>query len=345
MAGLSGKNLLCIVDEGSGYPEALWEAIFGNMAGGGRLLTTGNPTQTSGPFFDAFHERSEFWSTIHISSLDSPNVRAQREVIPGLATHQWCEDRKREWGADSAAYRVRVLGEFPLQGATSIVSLSEYEAACKRWESRTALTGDLDLGVDVARFGDDDSIVFARFGTVAWLESRVSGFDGNQVAAEAARVIRKLRVAGRRVRVKVDEIGYVSSVVDRLRVMNEAGELGAAVTVSGINVATKADSEDEYHLLRDQLWFGVAEWISTAFLLHDPKLKAELLGAQYGFDARGRRQVEPKEKMKKRIGRSPDAADALCLAVYSGSGRIEVPDMTGVEPMSRWDGVEGRGFG
>jgi phage terminase large subunit len=316
LAGLSGKNLLMIVDEGSGYPEELWAPIFGNMAGGGKLLTTGNPTQTSGPFFEAFHEKSDFWNTLHVSSYDTPNVLAGREVIPGLATREWCEERKLEWGEDSADYQVRVLGNFPSQGSNAIVSLAKYEAAAKRWSGDDVSPGVLDIGVDVARFGDDESVIACRFGTIGWIDARLSSFDGTQVAAAVANTIKERRAEGHRVRVKIDEIGYGASVLDRLNELEAKGELGTDVEVYGVNVAKVSDDEETFHALRDQLWFGIASWLETAQFEHDAKVKAELLGAQYFFDARGRRQVEPKEKMKKRIGRSPDGADALALAVY-----------------------------
>lgn len=342
LQGLSGKNLLIIVDEGSGYPQELWAPLIGNMAGGAHMLTTGNPTQTSGEFYDAFHEKSEFWNGFHVSAYDTPNVIAGYEVIPGLASREWCEARKKEWGEESAEYQVRVLGNFPSQGASSIVSLLSYELSVKQWAATMALEGPLELGVDVARYGDDESVIAARIRRRAWIDDRMNGFDGNEVARRVATSIKSNRCAGQPVRVKVDGIGYGAAVVDALNSMNARGALGDNVLVYDINVANVADDEEKYHALRDQFWFMTSEWLKEGGVFkHDPKTKSELLGARYAFDERGRRKVESKKEMKKRIGRSPDGADALSLAIYAAPE----PDFVvgGVTKRARFQGGGTRG--
>jgi len=130
--GLSGENILFIVDEASGFPEPIFDAVFGNMAGGGRVLLLGNPTQTSGTFYDAFHDKREAWHTIHISSLESPNFHGGR--VPGLASPQWLEDMRVQWGEGSAAWDVRILGKFPKQGSNAVIGLDIADAAKLRLE-------------------------------------------------------------------------------------------------------------------------------------------------------------------------------------------------------------------
>jgi hypothetical protein len=98
--------------------------------------------------------------------------------------------------------------------------------------------------------------------------------------------------------------------VDILR--RERGELD----VVPVNVAEAATSEG-YHRLRDQLWFGLLDWLKEGGAIpDDPKLFSELVAPTYFFDARGRQEVEEKDAIKKRLRRSPDRADALCLAVF-----------------------------
>ena len=77
-----------------------------------------NPTRLSGEFHAAFTSKAEFWKTMTISALDVP------AGIPGLATQAWCEEKRKEWGDDSALYAVRVLGEFPKQGSDAVIPLS-----------------------------------------------------------------------------------------------------------------------------------------------------------------------------------------------------------------------------
>jgi phage terminase large subunit len=103
-------------------------------------------------------------------------------------------------------------------------------------------------------------------------------------------------------------IGVGAGVADFLRYNNQ-------VECVGVNVATAATIE-EYSLLRDQLWFGLQKWLKDGGAIPtDPKLEAELVAPTYAFDLRGRIKVEPKEKIKERLRRSPDRADALALAV------------------------------
>jgi hypothetical protein len=148
MAGFSGANLLFILDEASGIPEAIFEAVEGNRAGGAKILLLSNPTQVSGEFYDSHHSKRSFYTTLHISSEDSPNVTGEAR-IPGLAIPAWVEEKRQEWGVDSPLYQVRVRGNFPGQAADAVTGLTLVLDAIERWED-TEETGPLDLGVDVA---------------------------------------------------------------------------------------------------------------------------------------------------------------------------------------------------
>ncbi|HLY21543.1 MAG TPA: terminase family protein [bacterium] len=159
MSGISGANLLFILDEASGIPDQIFQAIEGNRAGGARLVLFSNPTRTSGTFFDAFGTKREFWHVIHISSEETRNAQEGRDVIPGLATREWIEEKRREWGETSPLYQVRVRGDFPSQAENAIIGLALVEDATVRWVE-TPAEGRLTLGVDVARFGDDETVIF-----------------------------------------------------------------------------------------------------------------------------------------------------------------------------------------
>lgn len=309
LAGVSGagESLLFVVDEASGFK--LWDPIFGNMAGGARLLALGNPTQTSGEFYDAFHKNREFWKTLRIASTESPNVVAGREIIPGLAVREWCEARKAEWGEGSALYNVRVAGEFPPQASNAVIGLAIAEAAKLRCES-TPAQGVFRIGVDVARYGDDSSVIRGIRGDRVLPPTRLQGNNTQQVAGAILDYVRKHRInTAERPSCKIDEIGVGAGVVDALGFDHQE------VEVFGINVAAKATAPD-FSKLRDQLWFACADWLKEGGTVDDDRTLAELIAPTYTFDAQGRRVVESKDSIKKRLKRSPDDADALCLAVY-----------------------------
>lgn len=309
MQGISSPNLLVIIDEASGYDPVIWEPLIGNLAGGGKLVATSNPTEPSGPFFDAFTTKAEFYKRLTFRSDETPNAKTGRRIIPGLATKEWCEERKAEWGVTSAAYQVRVLGEFPTQGDNAVVAIALVNAAQKRYHETTP-SGRLHFGVDVARFGDDETVIRPRRGLKALPPKILQGYDNVDVAGEVLKLARELRNGtSEKPLVKIDEIGNGSGVVD---VLSRSEEL----EVRGVNVAENATAEG-FHRMRDQLWFAIAAWLREGGAVEDdPRLLSELVAPTYGFDAQGRAQVESKDEIKQRLGRSPDRADALALSIF-----------------------------
>lgn len=306
IAGYSGPEMLFVLDEASGIDEAVFEALEGNRAGGARIVLFSNPTQTSGTFFDAFHAKADFWRTIHVSSESTPNATGIGDAVPGLATAAWVDEKRREWGEQSALYAVRVRGDFPAQGERAVIPLTYVVDAVRR-ESQP--DGALVFGLDVARFGDDDSVLVARRGDAVIDVRSFAGLDGPDLAGRVLEVVRELRLHDERPAVNVDVIGVGSSVYD---VLSRSPEVAA----SAVNVSEKATAEG-YHSLRDQLWGATRDWLKGGGSIpDDARLQAELVSPTYAFDAQGRMKVESKADMKKRLGRSPDRADALALAVH-----------------------------
>jgi len=316
MAGFSGDELLFIVDEASGVADDIFEAIEGNRAGGARLLMLGNPTRTTGVFFEAFNSKREFWQRVHVSSEETPNVVEGRTVVRGLANRDWVEEKRRDWGEDSPLYAVRVRGNFPDQASNAVVGVAAVDAALERW-AETPDEGRLSLGVDVARFGDDDSVIAPRRGQRIAPLVAVHGMDTVEVAERVLAVARDERRPGEPIpRAKVDDSGVGGGVVDILRRHRDVLEVVA------VNASSASTSPDEFFNLRSQLHFGVAEWLAGGGALPpDQRLEGELVAPTYSFDARGRRKVEPKDEIKKRLpdGRSPDRADAVALAIFEGA--------------------------
>jgi hypothetical protein len=310
MAGVSGAHVLFIVDEASGVPEEIFEAIEGNRAGGARLVLFSNPTRTSGTFFDAFNSKRQFWRGIRVSSEEAAAVTPS---IPGLATRAWVAEKAEEWGRESPIFQVRCGGNFPEQGECAVIALASVEAARERFEARDgAPSGALEVGLDVARFGDDETIAAFRRGTHVRLAAIASG-DGPDTAGRVLEAVARERRGDEPARIKVDVIGVGASVYDALRRTAPKG-----VEVVAVNVAERALDEERYAKLRDQLWFALRDWIRDGGELPDDgKLEAELLAPEYTFDSRGRYVVESKDETKAKLKRSPDRADALALAAFN----------------------------
>lgn len=315
IAGYSGPHMLFIIDEASGVPEEIFEALEGNRAADGtKIVMFSNPTQTSGTFYDAFHTKKRFWYGIHISSEESPNVTGEMR-IPGLAGPAWIAEKVEEWKRGSSIFAVRVLGEFPSQGTNTVITLHLVSLATNNHDA-TKAQGRLKIGVDVARFGDDDSVIRGVRGHVALRAVTIKGAEVTEVAGAVLNYVRENRTDASEIPlVKVDVIGVGAGVADILR---ESDEVEVAdINVSESATATDGEGKPTYSKLRDQLWFGCADWLTEGGTYEpDDHLDQELVAPIYTFDSQGRRKVSGKDEIKKIIGRSPDQADALCLAIY-----------------------------
>ena len=134
--GFHSPNMLIVVDEAEGVIEPIFEAIDAVMtAGNSKLLLIGNPTSVTGTFRRAFHEERHLYHNITISALDSPNVKQQRVVLPGLTTHEWVAERVALWGEASPMYHARVLGDFSDRAEDTLISLTHIEQAIARYST------------------------------------------------------------------------------------------------------------------------------------------------------------------------------------------------------------------
>lgn len=320
-AGFHAPHILFIVDEASGVHESIYEAIEGNLASGdARLLAIGNPLQSSGQFYRAFHEEKPQWKTIQLSYEQTPNfgpkgVQARYFILP-----QWVEQRRKAWGEDSALWQVRVLGQFPTEGTDTLIPLVLVEQARLRDRDRQVIH-EIEMGVDIARFGDDETCVVVRQGKAV---NHIEAWSKRDLMATAHR-IKKLIIDHRVRRVRIDVIGMGGGPYDRLKEMQDAGELSATIEIIPINVAEKSTDDEKFKIQRDELWFGLAQRFRDGDvdeLPDDPVLQSQLTSVKYDFNARGQLEVESKEQMKKRGLSSPDRADALVLAFAPSGARI-----------------------
>lgn len=314
-AGISSPHLLYLIDEASGFPEALLEAAQGNIAGGGHIAAFGNPTRTSGWFYDAFHTKRDTWHTLHIDSRESPNITGEGPQVPGLATSEW-EERIARAGRDSPIYQVRVAGNFPKAGDMTVVSLGLLEASLAR-DPEKLRDGPLRLGLDVGRTGDDPSVLSAVRGDRVLPMRETRHREGDDLAGWTLAQLDELAAAGElrgdeRPECRIDIIGVGSSAYDHLK---HSQRLQAIA----VNVSRTPIDTEHYALTRDEVWFSGAQFLKEGGALpEDPELHGELSAARYKFDGRGRYVVDSKDEMKRRLKRSPNKADAFNLAVYRG---------------------------
>jgi phage terminase large subunit len=351
MAGFSSGELLVVVDEASGVTEPIFEAIHGNLMGGAKLVLISNPTQASGQFFDAFHRERSAWHLLHMSSEQCARENQGDQKIKGLAELETIDGFKAKWGVDDPRYQVRVAGNFPTSSTNAVIPLGLLEAAYDRIDI-TEPSRDLTIGVDVARFGDDQSVVRPVLGLVACPAKAVNGFDSIQVAGLVKLAILEHRRPGGRVSVRIDAGGgYGGGVADQLHAWNLEMLLGAFVEIIEVSPAERSSDSTRYERRRDELWFSIKEWLEQGGAIdreaEPPEFEEDILTPKYAFArASGAIKVESKDEIKKRIGRSPDHGDAFALAVLDLGWRSGEDDDVplGDEFTPRWSGMDGMGY-
>ncbi|MBB6218006.1 hypothetical protein HNQ80_004143 [Anaerosolibacter carboniphilus] len=309
--------MLFIVDEASGVADPIMEAILGTLSGKeNKLLMCGNPTRISGVFYDSHHRDRADYKTHKISSLDSP--RTSKENIEML---------KRKYHEDSDVYRIRVLGEFPKAEPDTFIALELAELATK---AKIDSVGDtIHLGIDVARFGDDETVIAPRIGSKVFKLHCYSKNDTMVTAgwgiSIAKQMLEKFPTAYK-VCFKVDDSGVGGGVTDRLNEVIREEELENWEVIP-VNNGSSSDDE-HYDNKGTECWAAVRDILQENFSDHvqgkdpiielpdDEKLISQLTTRKYRMTSKGKIALERKEEMKKRGLQSPDRADAVVLAFY-----------------------------
>jgi phage terminase large subunit len=300
MAGVHSENVLLIFDEASGIPEAVYGAAAGSMSGHNAIsILIGNPTRNSGMFFSTHHELKGNWHTMHVSCVGNR-----------LVTEDFIADTRDRWGEASNEYRVKVLGEFPLSEYATLIPAELVDAAMLR-DVVLDVREPLVYGVDVARFGDDRSVICKRQGNVVLEIKSVRGLDLMGVTGWVMHEASLDKPA----EICVDSIGLGGGVADRLREQK--------LNVRDVNVAESSALNPQAFKLRDELWLAVKDWLNTRAckIPKDDDLRLELVTPQYGYASNGKYKIEGKPEMKARLRKSPDLADALCLT-FAGQGAM-----------------------
>lgn len=301
LAGLHADNLLFILDESGGMPDAVMaaaEAGLANAHGGNEahIVIAGNPTHLEGPLYRAVTSERHLWRVFEITADPDDPKRAPRVSI------EWARQQIAKYGRDNPWVLVNVFGRFPPSSLNALLGPDDVTAAMKRSprEEDYSFAARV-LGVDVAREGLDSSVIFPRQGIAAMHPIVMRNADSIQGGGAVARKWQDWDVDG----CFIDNTGgFGGGWLDRVT------ELGFSPIP--IHFAGKP-MDPRYANKRAEMWFLMAEWIKQGGALPPvPELVAELTTPTYFFKG-DKFQMEEKDQIRERLGRSPDLADALAL--------------------------------
>ncbi len=309
--GAHAEELLYIFDEAKTIPDDTFDAAEGAFAEGRAwAIAASTPGEPQGRFHAIHSRKPGFgdWVVVHVTK--------QQCIAAGRMSLEWAEQRERQWGKNSAVYQNRVEGEFASSEEDGIIPLAWVELANERWLALqdAGEWGDLTaVGADIGRSGSDPTVLALRY-TDAIKELRRSAKE--DIMQTTGRIINALDSGKNGAEAIVDVIGIGAGVVDRLREQKKP--------VRAFNASVKTDLKDapgilSFINLRSASWWGMRErldpnsGIPTA-LPPDDLLTGDLTAPHWRINSTGRIQVESKDDIKKRLGRSPDSGDSVVMA-------------------------------
>ncbi len=312
-----------IFDEASGVPDKIFEVRKGGlMTGEPMTFDFGNPTRNTGAFYENCVGKQKHRYKVRMidaRTVAITNKKEQQKIID-------------DYGIESDIAKVRVLGQFPSQASTQFISTELVEEASRRALPKTN-RDTVTIGVDVARFGDDDSVIYPRQGMDArsWPITRMNGADTIQIAGKVIELVRYFRGLGLKVgAINIDGGGgYGGGVVDHLR------SLG--YPVHEIQFGSNPIDKNSYRYKVDELYGKIREALKTRLCLPTSQgagstgnaLHEQLTQREYGIYKLGRITLESKDDLKKRLGCSPDVADALALTYAHEAAPADVQESLG----------------
>lgn len=356
-SGFHAVNTMFVVTEATGISDDTFAAIEGNLQGNSRILLVLNPNTPIG--YAARSQKGDRWTKFCLNSLTAPNVVQKELVIPGQVDYEWVIDKLENWCTRITAdevqaelddfcfegqwyrpedlFRKKVLGKFPKVADDVLIPGQWLELAHERWRQvngrEPQAAGMRILGVDVAGMGRDCTCFCERKG--AWVAPFVihnSGGSADHMKIAGQIVARRRRQID--MYVSIDTIGEGAGVYSRCVELDRGEYIISCKYSEGARgrderPLTDMTGQYQFHNMRAYLFWAVRDWLNPrnntgAMLPPDSQLDEEAMEIRYEFRSDGKIIIEPKEDIKKRIGRSPDKFDALANTFYPAGTRKRI---------------------
>lgn len=317
VSGLHSKYVAIIADESGAIPVALLRASDQVLATGpifGKILQAGNPISLEGMLYAAAGPLRHQWTVIRITGdPDDPKAWVHSPRV-GPAPAAWAREQIATYGRENPWVMSQILGHFPPQSLNALIGVEDVEQAMQRHLSIDKYGwAQKRLGIDVARFGDDRTVIFPRQGLVAFRPRIMRHKRDSAVSTDIAAAVMAAKVHwGSELELFDATGGWAAGAVDVMRA-NGYSPMDVQFHAPGLN--------PKYLNRRAEMWFAMTERIKGGMALPPlPELVAELTTPTYTF-SKGKLLLEEKDQVKKRLGRSPDLADGLALTF----GMVDMP--------------------
>lgn len=353
-SGFHAVNTMFAVTEATGISDDTFAAIEGNLQGNSRALLVFNPNTTVG--YAAKSQKGKRWAKFRLSSLNAPNVVEKKIIIPGQVDYAWVIDKINEWCISipkelvkleeddfefegkwyrpDDTFRKKVLGKFPKVSEDVLIPEQWIEAAQERWSLEYKVNGTGVLGVDVAGMGRDSTVYCPRYDNyvVEFVKEHSAGRAEHM--AVAGKVKQRLESDLNIVAASIDTIGEGAGVYSRLI---EQGLEDRAISCKYSEKASDEYNDDltditqqyKFANMRAYLFWAVRDWLDPknntgAMLPPGDGFREEATEIKWKFRSDGKVIIEPKEDIKKRLGRSTDEFDALANTFYPITKKVDI---------------------
>lgn len=300
----AGKRMVIIFDEAAGIPTAIWEATEGSLTDENTemiWIVFSNPSQPTGSFRECFGRFKHRWITAQIDS----------RTVPGTNKEE-LDAQVKDYGEDSDYVRVNVKGEFPRAGSKQLIPADVVSGARYRVLPPSSYESHWKILVcDVARFGDDQTVIGYRQGFKFMITDKLRGLS---VVQTSRRLMERIKELDPRT-VVIDGDGIGGGVVDHVKEYMAAWfkENPARILMEFHGGTTPIDGH-MYFNYRANMWGLMRDWLASGDIPDDPELETDLTGPEYSISNKNQIQLEKKEDMKKRGLASPDLGDTLAMS-------------------------------
>lgn len=309
LSGLHSEFPFYLIDESGDIPPNMVRSAEQGLTSceDGLIVTAGNTTSQTGLLYEVCSRGREQWSVVSITADPDDPKRTPRVDI------EWARENIAKYGRDNPWVMAFILGQFPPGSINALLSMEDVEKAMNLHpRPETYEWAQKRLGIDVARFGDDRTVIFPRQGIVAFAPQTMRHQRDSSVSVDIANAVMVKKMDwNSEMEFFDDTVGWAHGAID---VMRAAGHSPTPVAFD------RPSGNPRYANMRAQCWMMLAEWVKAGGSLpRTPGLVAELTAPTYFF-SQGKFMIEPKDQIKKRLGKSPDEAEALALT-------FALPDM------------------